>query len=71
VTPILQSALTQVQTPWGQAWALVLAIVLLTVRLLSLSGKQRHRYAFGGAVVSTILVDCLFLLAAVLAFGVR
>ncbi|NMG11205.1 DUF3120 domain-containing protein [Brasilonema sp. UFV-L1] len=67
VTAILQSALTQVQTPWGQAWALTLAIVLLTVGILSLSGKRRHCYAFSGAVLSTILVDCLFLLAAVLA----
>ncbi|MBP5976840.1 DUF3120 domain-containing protein [Brasilonema sp. CT11] len=66
-TPILQSALAQVQTPWGQAWALTLAIVLLSVGLLSLSGKQRHWYAFSGAVLSTILVDCLFLLAAVFA----
>ncbi|MBW4632337.1 MAG: DUF3120 domain-containing protein [Iphinoe sp. HA4291-MV1] len=66
VTPILQSAVAQVHTPWGQAWALVLAIVLLTVGILPLSWKQRHWYAFSGAVLSTILVDCLFLLAAVL-----
>lgn len=67
ISPILQSAVAQVQTPWGQAWALILAIVLLTVGILPLREKQRHWYAFSGAVLSTILVDCLFFLAAVLA----
>lgn len=63
-TPILQSALAQVQTPWGQAWALVLAIVLLTVGILPLRHQQLHWWAFSGAVLSTILVDSLFWLAA-------
>lgn len=67
VAPILQSALVQVQTPWGQAWALTLAIALLTIGIVPLFKKQRHWYAFSGAVLSTILVDCLFLVAAVLA----
>jgi hypothetical protein len=62
---ILQNALTQVQTPWGQASALTLALVLLTVGVLPLRRGQRHWYAFGGAVLSTILVDSLFLLAAI------
>jgi Protein of unknown function (DUF3120) len=65
--PILQSALVQVQTPWGQTWALTLATVLLAVGILSLCKQQRHWYAFSGAVLSTILVDSLFLLAAILA----
>ncbi|HLO89198.1 MAG TPA: DUF3120 domain-containing protein [Nostocaceae cyanobacterium] len=64
---ILQNALTKVQTPWGQGWAVTLALVLMSVGIISLSNKQRHLYAFGGAVLSTILVDSLFLLAAVLA----
>ena len=63
-SPILQSAVSTVQTPWGQAWALVLASVLLTVGIFSLRYQQRHWYAFSGAVLSTILVDSLFLLAA-------
>jgi hypothetical protein len=67
VAPILQTAVIQVQTPWGQAWAVVLASALLTVGVLPLRHKQRHWYAFSGAVLSTILVDSLFLLAAVLA----
>ncbi|MBG1265200.1 DUF3120 domain-containing protein [Nostoc sp. WHI] len=64
---ILQNALTQVQTPWGQTWAIILAFLLLTVGSLPLARKQRHWYAFGGAVLSTILVDSLFLLAAIAA----
>lgn len=63
-TPILQSALAQVQTPWGQAWALILAIILLTVGILPLRYQQLHWWAFSGAVLSTILVDSLFWLAA-------
>jgi hypothetical protein len=39
----------------------------MTVGTASLLNKQCHWYAFGGAVLSTILVDSLFLLAAVLA----
>ncbi|RDH49887.1 hypothetical protein CA946_09255 [Fischerella thermalis 111/344/542] len=64
---ILQSAVARVQTPWGVAWALILAMVLTMVGILPLGRRQYHWYAFGGAVLSTILVDSLFLLAAVLA----
>ncbi|MBE9238411.1 DUF3120 domain-containing protein [Anabaena aphanizomenioides LEGE 00250] len=63
---ILKNALAQVQTPWGEGWAIMLALALLTVGLVSLGNKQRHWYAFGGAVLSTILVDSLFLLVAIL-----
>ncbi|MEA5503879.1 DUF3120 domain-containing protein [Halotia wernerae UHCC 0503] len=61
---VLQNALIQVQTPWGQAWAVILAVLLLIAGTLPLRQRQRHWYAFGGAVLSTILVDSLFLLAA-------
>ncbi|MFM6182412.1 MAG: DUF3120 domain-containing protein [Dolichospermum sp.] len=64
---ILQNALTQVQTPWGQGWAVILAMILAVVGTGSLLNKESHWYAFGGAVLSTILVDSLFLLAAALA----
>ncbi|MBD2692541.1 DUF3120 domain-containing protein [Anabaena catenula] len=64
---ILKNALAQVQTPWGEAWAIILALALLTVGIISLGQKERHWYAFSGAVLSTILVDSLFLLAAVIA----
>jgi Protein of unknown function (DUF3120) len=65
--PILQNALIQVRTPWGGAWAIVLVVVLLTVGIVPLSKKQPHWYAFSGAVLSTILVDMLFLVAAAIA----
>ena len=64
-SPILHSAVAQVQTPWGETWALILAVVLLSAGVLPLIKQQRHWYAFSGAVLSTILVDSLFLLAAV------
>jgi hypothetical protein len=64
VSPILQNALMQVQTPWGQTWAVTLAILLLTAGVLPLRTKTQHWYAFSGAVLSTILVDSLFLIAA-------
>lgn len=64
---ILQNALTQVQNPWGQGWAVTLAVILAVVGTGSLLNKESHWYAFGGAVLSTILVDSLFLLAAALA----
>ncbi|MBD2436174.1 DUF3120 domain-containing protein [Nostoc sp. FACHB-110] len=67
VSPILQAAVMQVQTPWGEAWAVSLALVLLIAGILPLRNQHRHWYAFGGAVLSTILVDSLFLLAARLA----
>ncbi|MBD2214393.1 DUF3120 domain-containing protein [Nostoc linckia FACHB-104] len=67
VSAILQNAVIQVRTPWGQAWAIALALVLLTTGLIPLLTKQRHWYAFGGAVLSTILVDSLFLFAALFA----
>ncbi len=62
--PIFQDAIAQVRTPWGVGWSVVMIGVLLGVGLLSLSSKQLHWWAFGGAVLSTILVDSLFWLAA-------
>jgi hypothetical protein len=61
-SPILQSALEQVQTPLGQGWALILALVLLTLGIFPLRYQQLHWHAFSGAVLSTILVDSLFCL---------
>lgn len=63
-SPILQSALEQVQTPWGQGWALILALVLLTLGIFPLRYQQLYWHAFSGAVLSTILVDSLFLFGA-------
>ncbi|MCF4967996.1 DUF3120 domain-containing protein [Nostoc sp. CMAA1605] len=67
IAAILQAAVKQVQTPLGVASAIILATVLLVAGILPLSKKQHHWYAFGGAVLSTILVDSLFLVAALAA----
>ncbi|MBD2099916.1 DUF3120 domain-containing protein [Leptolyngbya sp. FACHB-261] len=61
---IFRSALVQVQTPWGVAWAAVLATLLLSIGVIALRQRSLHWAAFGGAVLSTILVDGLFWLAA-------
>jgi hypothetical protein len=60
-TPILQQAIAQVRTPWGTAWAIVLVNLLLGVGIIPLGTKQLHWYAFSGAVLTTIVVDSLFL----------
>jgi Protein of unknown function (DUF3120) len=59
--PILQNAIGQVRTLWGTAWAIVLVNLLLGVGIIPLGTKQRHWYAFSGAVLTTIAVDSLFL----------
>lgn len=66
-TPIFQSAIAQVQTPWGITLALVLLATLLSVGIWSLAKGQLHWWAFSGAVLSTILVDTLFWVAASMA----
>jgi hypothetical protein len=63
-SPILHEALSQVQTPWGISWAIVLVNFLLATSWWSLQKKQLHWWAFAGAVLSTIVVDGLFWLAA-------
>lgn len=68
IAPILQQALFQIrQTPGNIEWALILAFTLLVVGILPLNHSKKHWYAFSGAVLSTILVDSLFLLAAIIA----
>jgi hypothetical protein len=62
--PIFQDALQKMNTPWGIGGAVVLLIILLGVGLYPLQSQQLHWWAFSGAVLSTILVDSLFLLAA-------
>ncbi len=67
VSPILQQAIAQVQTPWGISWAIVFVNVLLACGLWGLRKIHWDRGAFAGAVLSTILVDSLFWLAAAFA----
>lgn len=66
-SPILKSALAQMQTPWGLSWAVVLVNLLLGISLYALQKQQLHWWAFGGAVLSTLVVDSLFWIAACLA----
>lgn len=61
---IFQQAIVQISTPWGVAWAITLALLLVVVGILPLYSRQSYWWAFSGAVVSTILVDSLFWLAA-------
>ena len=61
---VFQQSIIQVQTPWAISWAILLATLLLSIGLLSLQKPQLHWWAFGGAILSTILVDSLFLIAA-------
>lgn len=66
-SPIFQNALAQMQTSWGIGWAVVLVVVLSTVGWRSLTKPDLHWWAFGGAVISTIFVDGLFWIAALMA----
>ncbi len=63
-TPVLQRAIAQVQTPWGISWAIVFVNILLAFGLWAMQKFQCDRWAFAGAVLSTILVDSLFWIAA-------
>jgi hypothetical protein len=63
-TPVFQSAIAKIETPWGGSCALILAVTLVLIGVSSLRSQTIHRWAFGGAVLSTLLVDGLFWLAA-------
>ena len=71
--PIFRSAIAIVHTPWGISCAAILATVLLIVGIVPLrygrssQPERLHWWAFSGAVLSTILVDGLFWLAALAA----
>lgn len=67
VRPIFRDALAHVTTSWGIGWAIGLTGMLLAIGLISLRRRQLHWWAFGGAVLSTVLVDSLFLFAAIAA----
>lgn len=61
--PVVQGAIAKMQTPWGISWAIILVATLLIGGTLPLRSQQTHWWAFGGAVLSTIVVDSLFWLA--------
>ncbi|MGL5034763.1 MAG: DUF3120 domain-containing protein, partial [Microcystaceae cyanobacterium] len=52
---------------WGIGWAIILVSLLFGLGAWGLQKKQTHWWAFSGAVLSTILVDSLFWLVALLA----
>ncbi len=62
--PIFQDALHIMSQPWGVGMAIVLLLLLLGVGIYPLRSQHLHWWAFSGAVLSTILVDSLFFLAA-------
>lgn len=67
IRPIFKAAIAQIQTPWGISWAIVLIAILLAAGTFPLRSKKYHWWAFAGAVLSTILVDSLFWVAALAA----
>ena len=67
VSSIFDNALSQIQTPWGISWAIVLLNLLLAIGIYPLQKRVCHWWAFSGAVLSTILVDGLFWITASLA----
>jgi Protein of unknown function (DUF3120) len=65
---IFHRALTQINTPWGLTWASLLAALLLGISFMAiLATKELHWWAFSGALLSTIFVDGLFAIAAMVA----
>jgi hypothetical protein len=61
IAPVLQAAVAQLQSPGGVLWALVLVLTLCGLGARSLRQQSLAAWAFGGAVLSTLLVDGLFL----------
>lgn len=65
---IFQNAIAQIQTLWGLSWAIVLVNILLGLGFWAIRQMPKaHWGAFAGAILSTILVDMLFWIAALLA----
>lgn len=64
---ILHSALLQMETYQGVGWAIVLLTLLVMLGTIPLRSRSVSWWAFSGAVLSTILVDSLFFVAAIFA----
>lgn len=64
---ILHSALLRMETYEGVGWAIVLLSLLIMLGTIPLRSRSTSWWAFSGAVLSTILVDSLFFVAAVFA----
>jgi hypothetical protein len=61
IQPILQDAVTHLQTPWGISWAAILAICISLIGFEAMRRSPKaHSWSFAGALLSTIFVDGLF-----------
>ncbi|WP_246559802.1 DUF3120 domain-containing protein [Leptothoe kymatousa] len=67
VGPVLHNALLEIQNPIAAIRAMVLLTILMLMGSFAMKEQHTHSWAFAGAVLSTILVDALFLAAATLA----
>ena len=61
VPVILRQAATTLQNPIALSRGLLIALGLLVVGILPLQSRQPCWWAFSGAVLSTLVVDLLFL----------
>ncbi len=61
---ILQDAVSRMETPLGMEWAVVILFILVVVGLVPLRSPKIYWRVFSGAVLSTVLVDGLFWIAA-------
>lgn len=66
-SPILHSALLRMETYQGVGCAVVLLTLLIMLGTIPLRSHSATWWAFSGAVLSTILVDSLFFIAAIFA----
>ncbi|MGD1950980.1 MAG: DUF3120 domain-containing protein [Leptolyngbyaceae cyanobacterium] len=67
VGSVLQAALSQIANPIAAVRACILLAILIVVGGLAIKSDKAYWWAFAGAVLSTILVDTLFLITAILA----
>ena len=65
--PIFQDALVQMQSPWSALCAIAIVTVLAGLGIYGIKQKTLPWWAFSGAVLSTLLVDGLFWVAATMA----
>ncbi|MEY3869131.1 MAG: hypothetical protein RLZZ338_3022 [Cyanobacteriota bacterium] len=64
VAEVFKGAIAQISTVWGISSALLLLGLLISISVWAFRTPKAHRWVFGGAVLGTILVDGLFLCAA-------
>ena len=61
---VFQDAVSQMETVWGVGCAVLIVFTLVATGLFSLRSSEIHWRVFSGAVLSTVLVDGLFWIAA-------